>query len=618
MKLPRAALLTWVILLVFQPGGVIAKPVTLNFQDADIGAVIGTVSNATGKNFLVDPRVKGKVTAISSQPIDQEELYQVFLSILEIHGFAAVPSGNVIKIIPNAIAKQTAIPTHLGSPPSMARDEVVTRVIQLEHVDASNVVPLLKPLMHQTGHAASVPGSNILILADRAANLERLIRVIHRIDKASNEKLEIIPLEHALAADVVKVLSSLQPVKAGEKSQGNKVTLIADDRTNSLLMGGEQAVRLRLRSIIAHLDMPLESGGNTQVIYLRYAKAKDLVPVLTGVLDEKKNESAKAVQPVFNIQADESTNALVITAPPAEMRVIREVIDKLDIRRAQVLVEAIIAEVSSDLGAELGVRWQTNTPSSGEFIGTAFTDVAELGTGLNLGFYRATDLRALLRVISNDTRSNVLSTPSLVTMDNEQAEIVVADNVPFITGEYTTSTSTDSTINPFRTIQREDVGLTLRVKPQINEGDTIKLDVEQEVSDVVASPEGASDLTTRRRSIKTSVLVEDGQLIVLGGLIDDDVSEVQSKVPLLGDVPLLGALFRFTRTETSKRNLMVFLHPRILRNVGTANIASYQKYNNVRAMQMELQKRGIPLIRSESPPLLLRLEDYLGGGRDSR
>ncbi|VFM95408.1 MAG: general secretion pathway protein D [Candidatus Kentron sp. G] len=238
MKLPRVALMAWWMMLMFWPGGVIAQPVTLNFQDADIGAVIGTVSNATGKNFLVDPRVKGKVTAISSQPIDQEELYQVFLSILEIHGFAAVPSGNVIKIIPNAIAKQTAIPTHLGSAPSMARDEAITRVIQLEHVDAANVVPLLKPLMHQTGHAASVPGSNILILADRAANLERLIRVIHRIDKASGEELEIIPLEHALAADVVKVLNSLQPVKAGERSQGNKVTLIADDRTNSLLMGG--------------------------------------------------------------------------------------------------------------------------------------------------------------------------------------------------------------------------------------------------------------------------------------------------------------------------------------------------------------------------------------------
>ncbi|VFM95407.1 MAG: general secretion pathway protein D [Candidatus Kentron sp. G] len=340
--------------------------------------------------------------------------------------------------------------------------------------------------------------------------------------------------------------------------------------------------------------------------------------MLTGVLDEQTQGAANAMQPVFNIQADESTNVLVITAPPTEMRVIREVIDKLDIRRAQVLVEAIIAEVSSDLGAELGVRWQTNTPRSGEFIGTAFTEAAEMGTGLNLGFYRATDLRALLRVISDDTRSNVLSTPSLVTMDNEQAEIVVADNVPFITGEYTTSTSTDSTVNPFRTIRREDVGLTLRVKPQINEGDTIKLDVEQEVSDVVPSPEGASDLTTRKRSIKTSVLVEDGQLIVLGGLIDDDVSEIQSKVPLLGDVPLLGILFRFTRTETHKRNLMVFLRPRILRNAGTANIASYQKYNNVRAMQMELQKRGIPLIRSESPPLLLRLEDYLGGGRNSR
>ncbi|MBT8420067.1 MAG: type II secretion system secretin GspD, partial [Gammaproteobacteria bacterium] len=475
------------------------------------------------------------------------------------------------------------------------------------------------PLMHQAAHAASVPGSNILILSDRAANLERLVQVIHRIDKAGDEKIEIIALEHALAANVVQVLNSLQPKGAGDGLKTQRLTLIADDRTNSILMGGEKSTRLRLRSIVAHLDTPQESGGNTHVIYLRYAKAKDLVSVLTGVVKDKvQGKLGIGIgESVFNIQADESTNALVITAPPTEMRVIREVIDKLDIRRAQVLVEAIIAEVANDLGAELGVRWQTNTPTNGEFLGTSFFDVETLGTGFNLGFYRASDLRALLRVIASDTRSNVLSTPSLVTMDNEQAEIVVADNVPFITGEYTTNTGTTSDgnqINPFRTIRREDVGLTLKIKPQINEGDTIKLDVEQEVSDVVPSPEGASDLTTRRRSIKTSVMVEDGQLIVLGGLIDDDVSETRAKVPLLGDLPILGALFRTTRTETRKRNLMVFLRPRILRDIGTANIASYQKYNAVRAMQMELQKRGIPMIHKAETPLLLRLEDYLGSG----
>nr|VFK66674.1 MAG: general secretion pathway protein D [Candidatus Kentron sp. UNK]VFK69938.1 MAG: general secretion pathway protein D [Candidatus Kentron sp. UNK] len=599
-----------------------AAPITMNFQEADIGNIIVMVSKATGKNFLVDPRVKGKVSVISSRPMEGEELYQVFLSILEVHGFTAVPSGKVIKIIPNAIAKQAAIPTDPTPPASgAASDEFVTRIISLEHIAATQVAPLLTPLIHQAGHVAPIPSSNLLILSDRGANVARLVRIIRRIDQAGDEGIQIVRLEHAMARDMVQVLNSLRQGKPGGGPETHEnITLIADDRTNSILIGGEKSARLRLRAIIAHLDMPLENIGNTHVIYLRYAKAKDLVSVLTGVVQEGgqggagKNPSGGAMSTVFNIQADESTNALVITAPPEEMRVIRAVIDKLDIRRAQVLVEAIIAEVSNDLSAELGIRWQTNRPGTGIFA-TSFSSLDTLGTGINIGLQRGGDLRVLLRALSDDTRSNVLSTPSLVTMDNEEAEIVVAQNVPFITGEYATdssSTSEGGVTNPFRTIKREDVGLTLKIKPQINEGDTIKLEVEQETSDVVPSPEGASDLTTRKRSIKTSVMVEDGQLIVLGGLIDDTVTETQARVPLLGDLPLLGALFRSTRTEKQKRNLMVFLHPRILRDTKTANIASYRKYNTVRAMQMELQKRGVSLIPNAHAPALSPIENYLG------
>nr|VFK16936.1 MAG: general secretion pathway protein D [Candidatus Kentron sp. LFY] len=604
----------------------IGAPITMNFQDADIGNVIVMVSKATGKNFLVDPRVKGKVSVISSRPMEGEELYQVFLSILEVHGFTAVPSGEVIKIIPSAIAKQTAIPTEPMPPDSVVGDEFVTKIVPLEHIAASRVAPLLTPLMHQAGHVAPIPSSNLLILSDRATNVARLVRIIQRIDQASNDRIEIVRLEHALAVDVVRVLNSLQQGKSGKDPEmpGNNISLIADNRTNSILIGGEKSARLRLRAIIAHLDTPMENIGNTHVIYLRYAKAKDLVSVLTGVIEENgrsgsigggdRKTSGGATQSVFNIQADESTNALVITAPQEEMRVIRAVIDKLDIRRAQVLVEAIIAEVSNDLNAELGIRWQTSRSSGKPFAQTSFSGLSAIGAGLNIGLHRGGDLRVLLRTLANDTRSNVLSTPSLVTMDNEEAEIVVAQNVPFITGEYATSNSTTTegtTVNPFRTIKREDVGLTLKIKPQINEGDSIELEVEQEISDVIQSPEGATDLTTRKRSIKTSVMVEDGELIVLGGLIDDTVTETQAKVPLLGDLPLLGVLFRTTRTEKQKRNLMVFLHPRILRDAGTANIASYKKYNTVRAMQMELQKRGISLIPNAKAPALLPVEDYL-------
>nr|VFK41431.1 MAG: general secretion pathway protein D [Candidatus Kentron sp. TC]VFK42636.1 MAG: general secretion pathway protein D [Candidatus Kentron sp. TC]VFK57025.1 MAG: general secretion pathway protein D [Candidatus Kentron sp. TC] len=598
-----------------------AEPITMNFQEADIGNIIVMVSKATGKNFLVDPRVKGKVSVISSRPMEGEELYQVFLSILEVHGFTAVPSGKVIKIIPNTIAKQTAIPTDPIPPASGPGDEFVTRIVSLEHIAAAQVAPLLTPLIHQAGHVAPIPSSNLLILSDRATNVARLVRIIRRIDQASDEGIQIVRLEHAMARDMVQVLNSLRQGKSGGSPEArDNITLIADDRTNSILIGGEKSARLRLRAIIAHLDTPLENVGNTHVIYLRYAKAKDLVSVLTGVVRESGRggaggaENASAMRSVFNIQADESTNALVITAPPEEMRVIRAVIDKLDIRRAQVLVEAIIAEVSNDLSAELGIRWRTSRPSGGVFVQTSFSGLDSVGAGLDIGLQRGGDLRVLLRALSDDTRSNVLSTPSLVTMDNEEAEIVVAQNVPFITGEYATNSSdTDSSgvANPFRTIKREDVGLTLKIKPQINEGDTIKLEVEQETSDVVPSPEGASDLTTRKRSIKTSVMVEDGQLIVLGGLIDDTVTETQAKVPLLGDLPLLGAIFRTTRTEKQKRNLMVFLHPRILRDTGTANIASYRKYNTVRAMQMDLRKRGISLIPNANAPALSPIEDYL-------
>jgi len=601
---------------------IVAAPIIMNFQEADISNVIVMVSKATGKNFLVDPRVKGKVSVISSRPMEGEELYQVFLSILEIHGFTAVPSGKVIKIIPNAIAKQTAIPTDSGPAASATGDEFVTRIIPLEHIAASQVAPLLTPLMHQAGHIAPIPSSNLLVLSDRAANVTRLVRIIHRIDQASDDGIEIIRLEHASATDMVRVLSNLQQGKSrgGTETPGNNISLIADDRTNSILIGGEKSARLRLRAIIAHLDTPIGNIGNTQVIYLRYAKAKDLVSVLTGVVEEKGRGGpagtgikAAAMQAIFNIQADESTNALVITAPPEEMRVIRAVIDKLDIRRAQVLVEAIIAEVSNDLSAELGIRWQAG--GGKPIVQTSFNSPNNIGAGFNIGLRSGGDLRVLLRALSDDTRSNVLSTPSLVTMDNEKAEIVVAQNVPFITGEYATNnTNTDgggNTINPFRTIERQDVGLTLKIKPQINEGDTIKLEVEQEVSDVVQSPEGATDLTTRKRSIKTSVLVEDGQLIVLGGLIDDSVEETQSKVPLLGDLPFIGTLFRTTQTKKQKNNLMIFLHPRILRDTGTANIASYRKYNTVRAMQIELQQRGVPLIPHAEAPALSRLEDYL-------
>jgi general secretion pathway protein D len=538
-----------------------AETVTLNLKDADISALISTVAEVADKNFIVDPRVKGKVTVISSRPMNSEEVYQVFLSILKVHGFAAVPSGEVIKIIPDVNAKQDSIPTTTDSDPGVG-DQMVTRVIQVDNVAAAQLVPILRPLVPQQGHLAAYPATNVLIISDRASNVERLVSIIRRIDQVSDSEIEIIPLVHASATEVVRVLTSLTRSRAGGKAAaagGVEQVLVADERTNSVLLGGDRSQRLRLRAIISHLDTPLETGGNTDVVYLRYAEATKVVDVLMGVgkIEEKeatqgKTKAAGASRGgSFDIQADESTNALVITAPPDIMRTLKRVISQLDIRKAQVLVEAVIAEVSGDLAKDLGVQWLFSGDQEGgespvgvvNFTnsGSTITDVvngvvsaidggalpAAAGNVL-LGFGDVSkdnsfNYVAIMNALASDTNTNVLSTPTLVTLDNEEAEIVIGRNVPFVTGSFTSTGANAGSTNPFQTIQREDVGLTLKIKPQINEGDALRLDIEQEVSSIAPSVAGASDLVTKKRAIKTSVMVDDGQVVVLGGLIEETV-----------------------------------------------------------------------------------------------
>ena len=601
-----------------------AESITLNLKNADINALIDTVSDKTGKNFIVDPRVKGKVTVISSQPMDGEELYQVFLSILQVHGFTAVPSGNVIKIIPDASAKQTEIPTVNFRSPGIG-DEMVTRVISLENVSASQLVPILRPLIPQNGHLAAYARTNVLIITDRAANINRLVKIIKRIDLEGDNEIEVIRLEHASASEIVKIITSLEQKDAKGTPTAGRPILVADERTNSILMTGDRSSRIRLRIIISHLDTPLESGGNTTVIYLHYAKAKDLVPILTGVsanITQVKRPKGKTVRIAaagnkVSIEADEQTNALVITAPPDIMRSLQAVIKKLDIRRAQVLVEAIIAEVTSSKGAELGIQWASSPGTNGANTtvgGTSFPgtvgainafDITSLSPGLSIGQFTNGTIRGLLRALASDTKTNVLSTPNLVTLDNEEAEIVVGENVPFITGQFTNSNSSPD--NPFQTIERHDVGIVLKVKPQINEGNAVKLDIEQEVSSVQSDTSGAS-LTTNTRTIKTSVLVDDKQIIVLGGLIKDDLQETEQKVPLLGDIPLLGMLFRNTKTDFVKTNLMVFLRPEILRNGQDTFMQTNSKYEFIRKLQQQRRKEGVSLMYDNVSPILPKLE----------
>ncbi len=647
MNFPRytvSAVLMW--LAIALPAS--AETVTLNLKDADISALISTVAEVADKNFIVDPRVKGKVTVISSRPMNSDEVYQVFLSILKVHGYAAVPSGEVIKIVPDVNAKQDGIPTTTDSNPGRG-DQMVTRVVQVDNVAAAQLVPILRPLVPQQGHLAAYPATNVLIISDRAINVERLVSIIRRIDQVSDSEIEVISLEHASAVEVVRVLSSLNRAAPAAAAKGPGVAgggqvLVADERTNSVLLGGDRASRLRMRALISHLDTPLETGGNTDVVYLRYADATKLVDVLTGVgkIEEQgavqaKGGQASSARGSFDIQADESTNALVITAPPDIMKSMKRVISQLDIRRAQVLIEAVIAEVSGDIARELGVQWLfsgdrngetpvgiINFTNSGPTITSVANSVADLIDGGTLPDVGGSSLlgfgdinssnnfnyAAIVNALASDANSNMLSTPTLVTLDNEEAEIVIGSNVPFVTGSFSNTGASEGATNPFQTIQREDVGLTLRIKPQINEGDAMRLEIEQEVSSIADSVAGASDIVTNKRSIKTNVMVDDGQMVVLGGLIEEQIGESVQKVPLLGDIPLLGYLFRSTTADVTKTNLMVFIHPVILRDSAVAGQYTNSKYNYIRSLQMGEDEDGVNLMYNKSHPVLPPIEEF--------
>ncbi len=586
--------------------------VTLNLKDADIQSFIETVAEITGKNFVVDPRVKAKVTVVSARPMDRTEIYQVFLSVLQVHGFATVEVGEVIKILPDVNAKQGA-GNVVTNNASVKGDELVTRVIEIKHVAAAQMVPILRPLVPQQGHLAAYPGSNVLVVSDRGANISRLEKIIRKIDRPDAQEIEVIPLQHASANEVVQILNSLRSAsgQAAAQTPGAPV-LAADERTNSILLSGDSTSRVRIRGLIAHLDTPIEGSGNTRVVFLHYAKAEEIAPILLGITEFENAEggtSASASREDVDIQADETNNALVITAPPAKFESIRRVISQLDIRRAQVLVEAVIAEVSTDLMKELGAE-AFLVPTGADPDGPAISSINtgnllnilqnpfSIGQGLSLG---AADLAGdtqwgfLLRALEGDASTNILSTPTLVTLDNEEAEIVVAQNVPFITGQFTnTGSGTDSAVNPFQTIERQDVGITLRITPQINEGNSVKLDIEQESSSI-SSSSVASDLITNERRIATSVLVDDRDILVLGGLTQDDHRDTVTKTPLLGDIPLLGHLFRSTQTTKTKQNLMVFIHPVILRDAESATLATDSKYNYLRTRQLEskIEDRGL-------------------------
>jgi general secretion pathway protein D len=619
--------------------------ITPNYKDADIRQIIEAVGEVTGKNFILDPRVKAQVTMLSGTPMSPDAFYEAFLSILQVYGYVAVPSGDVVKILPDANARQVpGAETSAGG--GRLADDIVTRVVAVKNVGAAQLVPILRPLIPQYGHLAAHPPSNILIISDRAANVERMLRIIDRIDQESSQDVEVLRLEHASAAEVVRVMTTLNQGAKAEGGAAPATSIVADERTNSVLISGDKNDRLRLRTLITHLDTPLEEGGDTRVRYLRYADAKDLATKLQTQYQKQATAAggAQGAAPPtekgdVNVWADESTNALIMTAPPKIMKSMMAVIDRIDIRRLQVLVEAIIVEITAGKAAQLGVTWAvadadfdnvaavTKFPDGtgivgllGSIIGSGSGD-GDGGTpadtaglikpGISVAGGRISDsgtnFLALLEALESDANTNIMGTPILVTMDNEEAEIKVGQEVPFVTGQYTNTGATggNTSVNPFQTIQREQVGLTLKITPQINEGDAILLKIEQELSALQGTAGGeAADLITSNRSINTSVIVEDGGTLVLGGLIQDDLRESESRVPFLGSIPLVGTLFRSTKTDKAKTNLMIFIKPTILRDDAQAAFETDAKYNFVRNQQLAGDPDKVRLLRNETRPVL--------------
>ncbi|MDH5176382.1 MAG: type II secretion system secretin GspD [Gammaproteobacteria bacterium] len=631
--------------------------ITPNYKDADLSQIIEAVSAVTGKNFIVDPRVKAQVTMLSSTPMSPNAFYEAFLSILQVHGFVAVPSGDTIKIIPDANARQ--VPANdLPGRVSSTSDEIVTQVVAVKNVSAAQLVPILRPLIPQYGHLAAYPSSNMLIISDRASNVNRIMRIIQRIDQQGDEAVDVVQLQHASAAEVVRIVNSLYTGAgaAGEGAGMPQVKVIADERTNSVLISGETSQRLRLKTLVAHLDTPLQSGGDTQVRYLKYAEAEKIAAKLreqiqgiTAAVMPAGGAAGGAAAPTLSssggdksvtIWAEPQTNALVVSAPPKVMRSVMAIVDRLDIRRAQVLVEAILVEMSADKAMDLGVNWvigktdeNGTTLPAGGFInpidGTGLGEIlqgvlnpdsiAGLPSGLTAGFGQivngGTSWAALVRAIGGIGNTNIIATPSIVTLDNEEAEIKIAQEVPFITGSYTNQgvSGPGGQVNPFTTVQRQEVGNILKITPQINEGSSVLLKISQEASSIAASSQQVSetDLITNKRTITTNVMVEDGGIIVLGGLISDEVRESKSQVPFLGSIPILGELFKTRSVNKVKTNLMVFIRPRILRDGIDSAIESNAKYNYIRGQQAERNNGRVPLMPGERQPMLPPLEQLV-------
>ncbi|EKF9636952.1 type II secretion system secretin GspD [Vibrio cholerae] len=643
-------------------GSLLSTPIAManefsaSFKGTDIQEFINIVGRNLEKTIIVDPSVRGKVDVRSFDTLNEEQYYSFFLSVLEVYGFAVVEMDNgVLKVIKSKDAKTSAIPVLSGEERANG-DEVITQVVAVKNVSVRELSPLLRQLIDNAGagNVVHYDPANIILITGRAAVVNRLAEIIRRVDQAGDKEIEVVELNNASAAEMVRIVEALNKTTDAQNTpEFLKPKFVADERTNSILISGDPKVRERLKRLIKQLDVEMAAKGNNRVVYLKYAKAEDLVEVLKGVSENLQAEKGTG-QPTTSkrnevmIAAHADTNSLVLTAPQDIMNAMLEVIGQLDIRRAQVLIEALIVEMAEGDGINLGVQWGSLESGSVIQYGNTGASIGNVMIGLEeakdttekkpirnsetgeIKYYEETttkgdysklasalsglqgaavsialgDWTALINAVSNDSSSNILSSPSITVMDNGEASFIVGEEVPVITG----SSAGSNNDNPFQTVDRKEVGIKLKVVPQINEGNSVQLKIEQEVSNVLGA-NGAVDVRFAKRQLNTSVMVQDGQMLVLGGLIDERALESESKVPLLGDIPLLGQLFRSTSSQVEKKNLMVFIKPTIIRDGMTADGITQRKYNYIRAEQLFRAEKGLRLLDDASVPVLPKFGD---------
>lgn len=607
-----------------------ADKITVNMRDADIRTVSQWMSEQTGKQFILHNGVKGNISVVSNEPVSRDEAYRLFLAALQVNGIAAVETPDGIKLLPEGASRFAGVPlVQNGDSLAASGAQMASRVITVQHAKAEQVATLLRPLVGPQGVVTANAQTNAVLVTDYGDNLRRIESIVARIDQGGSLNIEAIPLQYGNATDVSKSLQGMighDSTASAESGGGVSMAFGAEERTNSVLISGTPAQRAQLRGLVNRLDRPVTGEGNTQVVYLKYANAKEVAEILKGIAESIQKDQKVAEPGGVRIQPSESTNAVVINAPPAMQSSFKSVISQLDVRRAQVLVEALVVEVNDQVAKDLGVSWATNNDYATDPKGGPVTLVNTLGRlkltdditkgsttagsllpGMTFGFYKDGELRAALRALSSNTKTNVLSTPTIVALDNEEANLLVGQNVPFKTGQATTAAS--GTDNPFTTIERKDIGVGLKITPHINQGDSITLEIEQTTESIAPSTSQASDtdLITNKTEIKTRALIKDGDVLVIGGLIRDDQQETQSKVPLLGDIPVLGSLFRSTGADNNKANLMVFIHPVILRDDAIANRATSRRYEHMRGAQ---QEQGVERAMAPTPqtPTLPQLD----------